>query len=118
MPRAAAATLYVVNPFVYGRLHYGQLFLLAAYAALPWALLRFRRLLVEPGLRSSLGAAAGFTLLGILSPHILLMAGLLAAILYLAHLIGAEGKLSYLRQSGGWVVFAPAVAACGEHLLA
>jgi hypothetical protein len=111
VPRAAAAALYVVNPFVYGRLHYGQLFLLAAYAALPWVLLRFRRLLREPGLRSSLGAAAGFTLLGILSPHILLMAGLLAAILYVAHLIGAEGKLSYLRHSGGWVVFAPAVAA-------
>src|SRR5207244_7668105 len=34
--RAAAATIYICNPFVYGRLHYGQIFLLAGYAILPW----------------------------------------------------------------------------------
>src|SRR5438477_6097592 len=36
LPGAAAATIYTINPFVYGRLHYGQFFVLAAYAALPW----------------------------------------------------------------------------------
>ena len=40
LPRASAALIYVVNPFVYGRLHYGQLYLVAAYAVLPWLALR------------------------------------------------------------------------------
>src|SRR5260370_2099 len=35
VPRASAAAIYVVNPFVYGRLHYVQLFLLGAYAVVP-----------------------------------------------------------------------------------
>src|SRR5713101_5792595 len=48
VPRAAAATIYVVNPFVYGRLHYGQLFLVAGYAVLPWVTMRICRLLVAP----------------------------------------------------------------------
>lgn len=108
--RATAATLYVVNPFVYSRLHYGQFFLLAAYAALPWALLATRRLLVEPRLRSSLGAAAAFVLLGICSPHVLLMGGLLAAVLYVAQLVATKERLSYLRQSGPWAVVAVVVA--------
>jgi hypothetical protein len=34
--RVAGATLFIVNPFVFGRLHHGQLFLLAGYALLPW----------------------------------------------------------------------------------
>src|SRR5947209_4886987 len=33
-PRAVASIVYVCNPFVYGRLHYGQVFLLAGYAIL------------------------------------------------------------------------------------
>src|SRR5712692_8000575 len=41
---AAASTVFILNPFVYGRLHYGQWFVLAGYAALPWFVLRLRRL--------------------------------------------------------------------------
>ena len=111
VPRSAAATLYVVNPFVYSRLHYGQLFLLVAYAILPWALLKLRRLLVKPTLRTSLGAAAGFVLVGIFSPHVLLMAGLVAVALYVAHIVWRERKSSYLRESGGWVGVSVIVAA-------
>src|SRR4029077_18212289 len=36
VPRAIASVIYVVNPFVYGRMHYGQLLLIAGYALLPW----------------------------------------------------------------------------------
>jgi hypothetical protein len=111
VPRAAAATVYVVNPFVYGRLHYGQLFLLAGYAVLPWALLRLRYLLVEPGLRTSLMAASAYVLLGLLSIHVLLIAGLLAVVLYALHVIWLERRLSYLMQSWGWVFVAIAVVA-------
>src|SRR2546425_1316937 len=42
VPRAAAAAIYLLNPFVYGRLHYGQLFLVAVYALLPWMATRLR----------------------------------------------------------------------------
>jgi hypothetical protein len=108
--RAAASTVFVVNPFVYGRLHYGQMFLLAAYAALPWALLRLRHLLVRPGARSALGAAAAYVLVGIFSPHVLLIAGLVAVALYVAHVIARHGELAFLSQSGRWVIATVAVA--------
>ena len=110
LPRAAAATLYLVNPFIYSRLHYGQVFLIAAYAVLPLALLTLRRLLAQPSLRSCLWAAFGFILLGLLSPHVLLMFGLLAALLYLAYTLGSDGPRKYLEQSIRWVVLALTVS--------
>jgi hypothetical protein len=111
VPRAAAAALYVVNPFVYGRLHYGQISLLAAYAVMPWALLRLHKLLVEPGLRSSLGVAVSFATVGVLSPHLLLMAGMLAGALYIAHVVGSEKRLLYFTRSVRWAFCAIAVSA-------
>ncbi len=114
VPRAAAATVYVANPFVYGRLHYGQMFLLAAYAAMPWALSRLRQLLAEPGATSSFGAAAAFFVVGICSPHVLLMAGLAAIVLYVVHVVARKGKLAYLRQSGPWVVASGVLAAAAS----
>src|SRR5713101_3370504 len=76
VPRAAAATLYVVNPFVYSRLHYGQLFLIGAFAVLPWAVWQFRLLLVGPRPRTALLTATAFALTGIFSPHVLVIASL------------------------------------------
>jgi hypothetical protein len=87
VPRAAASTIYLVNPFVYGRLHYGQLFLLGAYAVLPWAACRFRLLLLEPGSATALLAATAFALIGVFSPHVLLMASVLAFALLLTHVL-------------------------------
>jgi hypothetical protein len=106
MPRAIAATVYVLNPFVYGRLHYGQLFLLAAYAVLPWALTRIRRLLLEPSARSSAGVAAAFFLVGVLSPQVLLMAGLLAVVVGASYLVTRNNKASYLSELGPWIAAA------------
>jgi hypothetical protein len=109
VPRAVAATVYVLNPFVYGRLHYGQLFLLAAYAALPWALVKLRQLILEPSATSSTGAAAAFFLVGVLSPQVLLMAGLLAVVLGATNLWAQKNKATYFTESGPWI--AAAVAA-------
>jgi hypothetical protein len=81
VPRATASVIYVVNPFVYGRLHYGQLFLLAGYAVLPWVALRLRRLLLEPGLTTGLMSAVSLVLLGIFSLHLFLVAAVLAGTL-------------------------------------
>lgn len=72
VPRAAASLTYVLNPFVYGRLHYGQLFLVACYAALPWVAQRIYRMLVRPTVWSGLWLAAGIVLVGILALHLLL----------------------------------------------
>jgi hypothetical protein len=113
-PRATAATFYLVNPFVYGRLNYGQMYLLAAYATLPWALIRTRRLCADPGAKSSSGAAAAFVLLGVFSPHFLLMAGLLAVALYVAYAVARKGVLAYLKKSLPWVAASMALTAIGS----
>src|SRR4030088_3073698 len=46
--RAMASLVYIVNPFVYGRIHYGQLLLIAGYALLPWIAAVLLGLLREP----------------------------------------------------------------------
>src|SRR5438874_1650824 len=111
VPRAAAATVYVVNPFVYGRLHYGQIFLLVAYAILPWTLTRLRGMLVDPGRRSSIGVAIAFVLVGVASPHMVLIMSLLAAVLFAAYTVTQTEKREYLKTSGPWIAVAIAVAA-------
>src|SRR6266851_7122935 len=85
LPRAAASTVYVLNPFVYGRLHYGQLLQVTAYAVLPWAAVEFRRLLVQPGAGSALAAALAMVSLGVLDLHMFLIAAVLATSLLVTH---------------------------------
>ncbi len=79
--RAGSALLYSMNPFMYGRLEYGQLYLLAAYALLPWVANRILVALRRLTLKDAAWAAVGLTLIGILSPHALLMTSVLAAVL-------------------------------------
>lgn len=78
-PRAAASLVFVVNPFVYGRLHYGQYFVLAAYAALPWVLRRFWFLIQVPNSRNGLIAGIGIALVAALDLHMLAVALLVAS---------------------------------------
>src|SRR5204863_471790 len=106
----AASTLYVVNPFVYGRLQYGQLFLLAAYAAMPLGLLALRRLIATPGLRSALGLAGAMTLIGILSPHALLMSVLLATTLLVT--LALRPAMGIASGATAWMV-----SGLGNHLV-
>lgn len=103
IPRAAAATLYVLNPFVYGRFHYGQLFLLGAYAVFPWAASRLRLLLCEPSKTTALLAAIAFAVIGIFSPHVLLIAGVLGVTVLLIHVMTANKKLEYLKRLAPWL---------------
>lgn len=114
VPHATAATVYLVNPFVYGRLNYGQMYLLAAYATLPWAFIRTRQLCADPSAKSSVGVAAAFVLLGVFSPHFLLMAALLAVALYVAYAAARRGVFAYLRQSLPWVATSIALTAIGS----
>jgi hypothetical protein len=98
VPRALAATIYIVNPFVYGRLHYCQVFLLAGYAVLPWVAARLQRLLVNPGLTQALVATVSLSLIGILSLQMFLISFVLAAVLVVAHLGSPARKMSYARR--------------------
>ena len=97
VPRAVAATVYLVNPFVYGRLHYGQLYLLAGYAVLPWVASRLRQLLIEPRASTAILAAISLTLLGVLSIHLLMASAVLATALLVAHLVSARERFAYLK---------------------
>jgi hypothetical protein len=96
--RSIASTLYLINPFVYGRMHYGQLFLLAGYAVLPWVAVRLRALFLAPGLLNALLAAVSATLIGILSLHLFLVVALFGAVLAITHIIAAEPRLRYVRR--------------------
>jgi hypothetical protein len=98
VPRAIASVAYTFNPFVYGRLQYGQLFLLAGYAVLPWVALSLHRLFLKPGLAASLLAAASVTLLGVLSLHLILIAGVLLATLSVAHVVTARNRFQFARR--------------------
>jgi hypothetical protein len=93
--RAVAATVYVLNPFVYGRLQYGQLFVLAGYAALPLVAFSCRKLLLEPTTRNALLAAASIATVGALSLHLFLAALVLVAALGVAHLIHVGSPSGY-----------------------
>ena len=100
IPRATAATIYLMNPFVYGRLHYGQIVLLGAYAVFPLAGSRFRSFLVGPSVVTALLAAAAFALVGMLSPHVLLVTGVLAGAVLLTTVLTAKSRLDYLKRVG------------------
>src|SRR5207249_1585739 len=97
-PRAVASLVYVMNPFVYGRLHYGQFFVLAGYAVLPWVAHRVGLLLLEPGVRNGVITGLSLAVVGVLDLHIFLVAFFLAVVLVVAHVIAAEGRLSSARR--------------------
>lgn len=79
--RAAAALVYMINPFVYDRLAYGQLTVLAGYAVLPFVALAVRRMILAPDVRWALVAAGMLALVGVLDIHIALIAAVLSAVL-------------------------------------
>jgi hypothetical protein len=110
VPRAMASTVYVLNPFVYGRLHYGQFLVLAGYALLPWVAVSYRRVLLEPNLKSSLTLAASLLLLGVVSTHMFAVAVVLGVALVVAHVVAAGKRVEYLKRSVPSLLIAAALA--------
>ena len=99
IPKAAAAAIYSVNPFVFGRLHYGQWFLLAGYAVLPWCLARIRKVLEQPHSINAVWAALSLALVGALAIHLTLVGLLIWASLFLSYFVCAgAGRMAYLRR--------------------
>jgi hypothetical protein len=110
MPRAIASVVYMLNPFVYGRLLYGQLGVVAAYAILPWIVLRTRRLIDQPTIKQSVANALVLVVVGILELHMLLLAGLLMASLVLTRLVKRRRDFQYLLRLGLSVLAAFGIA--------
>jgi hypothetical protein len=106
VPRAVASTVYVFNPFVFGRLHYGQLSLLAGYALLPWVVIRLRDLLLRPNLIDGLLLALSVSLVGIPSTHLFLITGVLVVTLLVAHILTAKSRLEYVMGIGPGLLIA------------
>jgi hypothetical protein len=98
--RAVASTVFLFNPFVFGRLHYGQLFLLAGYSLLPWVTIRLHELLLRPSVKAGLLLALCLTAIGIATIHLLLVAGVVVAALLVTHAIAAGKRVEYLRRVG------------------
>ena len=110
VPRAVGSLVYMVNPFVYDRLAYGQVGVLAGYAVLPWIASSIRGLLLEPTAKRALAAAAAFVVVGILDVHMALIAVILAASLVLGNLLTRARDLRYLAQLGRTLVLTGIVA--------
>ena len=111
--RAAAATIYTLNPFVYGRIHYGQLVLVAAYAVLPILAMALRELVRKPGLLGALLTALTLTVIGMLDVHVLIPAATLTVAVGVAFAIARVRDLSYLLRLSSY-----AAVAAGLTLLA
>jgi hypothetical protein len=114
LPRAVASLVYTVNPFVYGRLHYGQLFLLAAYALLPWLVRLLREFLVIPSLLRGLLLAAWLVLIGGLDLHLFLAALLLCAVMGSIYGISKARDGEYLTRLGRSSLVASVALAVGS----
>src|SRR6266581_6221567 len=97
--RVGAATLFIANPFVFGRLHYGQLYLLAGYALLPWMASRLRTLCAEPRWSNAVLFAVSISLVGVFTPHLLLIGSALATVVFLAHVSVQPDRGAYLKSA-------------------
>jgi hypothetical protein len=98
VPRAAASVIYIANPFVYGRLHYGQFYLLAGYALLPWVASRVMRMVAQPDVREGLILALTLALVAAFTPHLLVPATLLSATSATAMLVGWWRSWAYVLR--------------------
>ena len=104
MARAVAALVYMINPFVYGRLAYGQLTVLAGYAMLPFAALAVRRLILTPDLRRAMFVAATFAIVAILDIHMALIASVLSGVLFVAFAVFDKQIRGHLAQLGTYAL--------------
>ena len=98
--RASGAALYSLNPFVYGRLHYGQFFLLAGYAVLPWVAIRLRELCREPSWRAGILFGTSISLVAVFTVHLFLVSAVLAVVVVPTYLVVAKFGADYTKRLG------------------
>jgi hypothetical protein len=85
LPAAYAGTLFAVNPFVYDRLTAGQLYLLLAYALLPWAFSSLAEMLDRVDRRTVTAVALWLAVLAAVDLHV---AGMFAMLVVIGALVG------------------------------
>jgi hypothetical protein len=98
VPRASGAALYLLNPFVFGRMHYGQFYLLAGYAVLPWVAIRLRELCREPSGGSGLLLAVSISLVAVFTLHLFLESLVLIAVVVPLYVFAVKGKFAYAKR--------------------
>lgn len=92
-----AGTVYAVNPFVYSRYMAGQYLVLLGYALLPFALRAWRRFLMQADVWRGAGVVLWVWALGCVSLHMLGIAGLAGAALFVHALYSSNGRAA-MRQ--------------------
>ena len=65
---------------------------------MPWVAVRLRALFVDPGFATGLVAGVSLSLLGVLSPHLFLVAAVLGGVLLVTHAVAADNRLFYAKQ--------------------
>jgi len=109
-PRAAAAVIYMFNPFVYDRLAYGQLTVLAGYAVLPLVAHAIRRLMLEPGARQALVVAAALAMISVLDVHLGIVAAMLSVVLAVVHVAMERKDPTRVARLAGYTLLSAIVA--------
>jgi hypothetical protein len=113
VPKAAGTILFVANPFVFGRLHYGQLYLLAGYALLPVAAHRLRILIQGPSTAGGVWLGMVLAAIGVFTAHLLLVAGVMLMVVLLCFLVASRHPV----ESFSGLAFALVVAAATTLVL-
>lgn len=83
-PKYFAGILYIFNPFVYSRFLFGHLWLLVAYALMPFAVKAIFKFFDKVNFRNALKAAFWLVLIGFISVHFILFVFLFFGIAFLA----------------------------------
>jgi hypothetical protein len=110
VPRAVASLIYIFNPFVYDRLAYGQLTVLAGYAVLPWFASSLRDLLREPGPKRALMTAAAFVVVSSLDVHLAVIAVLMGVIVTIVYVLAELRSRANLARRSGYLLLAGLIA--------
>lgn len=107
--------LYVLNPFVYVRFMAGQWQFLMGYALAPLAIKSLIALAERPRLKEAVVAAATLSLLGLFSPHMMVMLAVAGLVILLVHaipLLSRPGERQVLARHARFsAVFIAMVAA-------
>lgn len=96
--RAAGSALFVFNPFVFGRIHYGQLALIAGYALLPWAAVRAREMCREPSWMRGAVLGLSLALVAMFTLHLFLVGWFLALVSVAVYLASRRPITTYARR--------------------
>ena len=125
--RVYAGLLYAVNPFVYERIWTGQLYVVLGYAVLPWAFAAFRSLLRRRTASPALFVVLAL-LVGIASPHMAILFGLMCALALVATaavakhrtrrglLVAVAGLALAALGSAWWLLPTPGVTGLWSHI--